>query len=191
VVRQQFDFSCGSAALATLLTYHLSNPTPERETFAKMWATGDQKTIRKSGFSMLDMKSYLNAAGYRAEGFRLGVNQLSKLKQPGIALVNLKGYKHFVVVKGARGDRILVGDPMLGIGEYSKKDFAKIWNGILLAVVDPKTAPKFNLASEWGPWSTAPLEQAALHVPASSLTDNLPFDYQISSELLLNIRGGN
>jgi hypothetical protein len=26
VVRQQYDFSCGSAALATLLTYHYENP---------------------------------------------------------------------------------------------------------------------------------------------------------------------
>src|SRR5437764_6758368 len=55
VVHQQYDFSCGSAAVATLLTYNYAAPTTERTTFAKMWQAGDQKLIRKSGFSMLDM----------------------------------------------------------------------------------------------------------------------------------------
>src|SRR5437899_5579433 len=31
VVRQQFDFSCGSAALATLLTYHFERPITEQD----------------------------------------------------------------------------------------------------------------------------------------------------------------
>ena len=29
VIRQEFDFSCGSAALASLLTYHYERPTTE------------------------------------------------------------------------------------------------------------------------------------------------------------------
>src|SRR5262245_46400741 len=56
VVRQQHDFSCGSAALATLLTFHYDVDTPEDEVFDAMYAVGDQKSIREVGFSMLDMK---------------------------------------------------------------------------------------------------------------------------------------
>jgi hypothetical protein len=191
VVRQQYDFSCGSAAVATLLSYHYARPTPERAAFAHMWEKGEQEVIRKSGFSMLDMKNYLNAAGYRAEGFRMKPDQLASLNRPAIVLLDLKGYKHFVVLKGVRDGKVLVGDPMLGLGQYSLRDFAKVWNGVLLAVVDGGSrGPGFNLASDWGPWATAPLEEGALHVSVGQLTSNLPPQYQISSELLIGVRAG-
>src|ERR1700710_2401501 len=56
VIRQQYDFSCGSAALATVLHYHYGLPRGETDVFAGMWQDGDQANIRKVGFSLLDMK---------------------------------------------------------------------------------------------------------------------------------------
>ncbi len=191
VVRQQFDFSCGSAAVATLLTYHYDKPTPERAAFAQMWKSGDQAAIRKIGFSMLDMKSYLRSAGLRAEGYRLGEKGLLRIKRPAIVLLDLKGYKHFVVVKGVHNGRVLVGDPMLGLNEYSLRDFMTIWNGIGLAVVPEAEAAEaeFNLASDWGPWSKAPLEGSALHV-AHDVTTHLPPSYQLAPQILLDVNVG-
>ena len=55
-VRQQYDFSCGSAAVATLLTYQYGMPVDEAEVFEHMYATGDQARIRAEGFSLLDMR---------------------------------------------------------------------------------------------------------------------------------------
>jgi predicted double-glycine peptidase len=192
VVRQQYDFSCGSAAVATLLTYHYGRPTKEQFAFARMWDAGDQAAIRKAGFSMLDMKNLLGNIGYRAEGFRLSVDELVKLNRPGIVLLDLKGYKHFVVVKGAKNGNILVGDPMIGLGQYTKADFAKAWNGIMLSIVaTPSEAkPKFNLASDWGPWSSAPMDNAELRVSAGNLTTHLPPEYQINSGVLFDLRTG-
>ena len=69
-VRQGFDFSCGSAALATLLSFHYGRPTTEFQVFESMWKTGDTEKIRKDGFSMLDMKRYLEQEGLRADGFQ-------------------------------------------------------------------------------------------------------------------------
>jgi uncharacterized protein len=192
VVRQRYDFSCGSAAIATLLTYHYGIRTGETEPFKAMWTRGDRDKIRKVGFSMLDMKQYLQARGLRAEGYRFSVTELGKIRRPSIALVELRGFKHFVVVKGVRGDRVLVGDPVLGLGEYSKADFAKMWNGIVLAIVasDGAPKPKFNLAGDWGPWSKAPLEDNALTTSIGGLTSNLRPDYQITPEILLDVRVG-
>ncbi len=192
VVRQQFDFSCGSAAVATLLTYHYGRPTPERAIFASMWDGGDQAVIRKSGFSMLDMKNYLDSQGLPTQGYRLTVEQLKTVNTPSIVLLNLKGYKHFVVVKGVRGGRVLVGDPMIGLGDYSLKDFGSIWNGIALAVTPSadRPQPKFNLAGDWGPWARAPLEDTGMKVAAGAVTSNLPPDYQVSLSLLLDMRTG-
>src|SRR5438128_1698017 len=46
VVRQQHDYSCGSAALATLLTYSYGIKTTEVDTFTAMYAKGDQAKIQ-------------------------------------------------------------------------------------------------------------------------------------------------
>ena len=49
-IRQQYDFSCGSAAVATLLTYQYNFPTTEQTVFANMYVNGDQAKIRAEGF---------------------------------------------------------------------------------------------------------------------------------------------
>lgn len=186
VVRQHYDFSCGSAAIATLLTYHYKRPTDERLPFQAMWKQGDQETIRKVGFSMLDMKHYLNGIGLRSEGFRFDANELRKIDRPAIALLNLKGYLHFVVIKGVSNDKVLVGDSTLGIHEYSVTEFMKYWNGILLAIVDPKITerPVFNAASDWGPWSRAPLDPNVPSHSIGTITTSLPPVYQITPQAL-------
>lgn len=192
VVPQGFDFSCGSAAVATLLTYHYKRPTPEKLAFQKMWETGNREMIRKVGFSMFDMKSYLDSLGYRAEGFRLPIDRLGQLKRPAIVLLDLKGFKHFVVVKGVHDGRVLIGDPMLGLQQYAAKDFAKIWNGIALAIVDDPSDMQvaYNLAGDWGPWSEAPMKEGGISIAASHLTSNLPPIYQVTPHFLIDVRVG-
>lgn len=194
VVRQRYDFSCGSAAVATLLTHHYGRKTDEMAAFKAMWATGDQELIRKVGFSMFDMKNYLTSLGYRTEGFKLSVDKLKTIKRPVIVLIDLKGFKHFVVVKGVIGDRILTGDSALGLTQYSVEDFGKMWNGIALVIVDAPDGkpPRYNLAGDWGPWSRAPLEAGheSLAVHVNDLTMHLPPDYQITPSILLQVRVG-
>ena len=97
VVRQRYDFSCGSAALATLLHYHYARPVDEKIVFAGMWAEGDRAAIRKVGFSLLDMKRYLAAHGLPADGYKVSLDQVAKANVPGVALLDIKGYRHFVV----------------------------------------------------------------------------------------------
>jgi predicted double-glycine peptidase len=193
VVRQQYDFSCGSAAVATMLTYHYRQPTPERVAFAQMWKAGDQAAIRKIGFSMLDMKDYLAGVGLNANGYRLGEDGLRKLQRPAIVLLDLNGFKHFVVVKGFRGDRVLVGDPMLGLNQYAIKDFMKLWNGIALAVVPTpqEQGPTYNVARDWGPWSKAPMEDGAMHIASDDFITHLPPSYQLSPQILLDVNVGS
>jgi predicted double-glycine peptidase len=192
VVRQQYDFSCGSAAVATLLTYHYNRPTSENMSFVAMWKTGDQATIRKSGFSMLDMKNYLQGLGYRVGGFRLTPEQLEALNQPVIALLNLKGYKHFVVVKGVGAGEVLLGDPALGLRKMSIADFTKSWNGIVLGIIGSagEAKPVFNLASEWDPWARAPTRAAVDRRSIGDVTTFLPPIYQLTTQLQIDLRGG-
>jgi predicted double-glycine peptidase len=136
MVRQQYDFSCGSAALASLLRYGYGVDVDEPHMIRSMLAGNDPKEVVRNGFSMLDMKRYVEAMpGFRAHGFRVDADALHRLQMPVIALLDLKGYKHFVVVKGASAGRVFVADPSLGHRVMNEQDFVKGWNGILLAVV--------------------------------------------------------
>jgi predicted double-glycine peptidase len=111
VVRQQYDFSCGSAALATLMRYHYNIPVGEPIVFHAMWTVGDKAKIRRAGFSLLDMKRALQVRGIIADGFRLSLDQIEALKVPGIALITVGSYKHFVVIKGVDAKRRGLHDP--------------------------------------------------------------------------------
>src|SRR6185437_8396416 len=134
VVHQRYDYSCGSAALATLLTYHYERPTLESTALKWMFEHGDQEKIRKEGFSLLDMKRYLASIGLDGEGYRVTLDKIAQVGIPGIILVNVKGYSHFVVLKGIRGDKVLVGDPALGAKLMTREDVEKIWTGVFFTI---------------------------------------------------------
>ncbi len=125
VARQQYDFSCGSAALASLLTYHYNRPIDERQVLTAMFETGDREKIKKAGFSLLDMKKYLHSIGLKAEGYRASLDKLTRVGVPAIVLINSKGYLHFVVVKGATKDRVLIGDPASGVKSLPREEFER------------------------------------------------------------------
>ena len=162
VVKQQYDFSCGSAAVATLLTYHYDRPTPEDTVLQKMFAVGDQEKIRKEGFSMLDMKTYLESLGYKTNGYKVTLDKIAEVGVPGIVLVKTNGYLHFVVLKGIRGDQVVVGDPALGTKFIPRAGFEEMWNGVFLVITSNlrEAQSEFNLEQDWKGHRTAPLGQA-------------------------------
>jgi uncharacterized protein len=189
VIHQQFDYSCGSAALATLLHYQYHKSTNEAEVFKAMYAVGDQQQIQKLGFSLLDMKKYLSSIGYEADGFRLGLKDLQDASIPAIALIQVGSYKHFVVIKGVVGDHVLVGDPALGLREYNAADFQKIWNGIAFLIHDQPASepdPVFNSTDEWKRWADAhPLTAAAVVQPLTPFLRDLRVIYQVEPNQVL------
>lgn len=97
VYKQRYDFSCGSAALASLLTFHYDDKVDEQGVFKDMYAAGDKEKIHKQGFSLLDMKIYLDQRGYRSNGFKISLDQLIKAEVPAITIINNNGYFHFII----------------------------------------------------------------------------------------------
>jgi predicted double-glycine peptidase len=157
-VLQKFDFSCGSAAIATLLTHQYGHRVGEEEVLQAMYAAGDQQKIRKEGFSMLDMKRYLEGLGYAADGFQQPLEKLADAGLPAIVLLNEGSYHHFVVIKGLRDGRVLVGDPARGTRSMLRPDFDKAWVGGLLFVIHSHVKQaRFNLASDWRAAPMAPI----------------------------------
>ena len=176
VVRQQYDFSCGSAAVATLLTYHYERPTSEDEVFEAMIQVGDREKIQAQGFSMLDMKRYLDSLGMQSDGFKMKLESFLKIGVPGITLVDTQGYKHFVVVKGLDENNVLVGDPAVGAVAVPKDYFKGIWSGAVLAArADMPTGRKnFNSDKDWRVRPKSPIGQGVRRTGLGTMLLTLP-----------------
>ncbi|WP_175965464.1 C39 family peptidase [Burkholderia sp. BCC0322] len=157
-VKQQYDFSCGSAAVATLLTYQYDYPVTEQTAFAQMWENGNQDKIRRQGFSLLDIRRFLEAQGFVADGYELPIQTLAKTHTPAIVLITEHGYHHFVVVKGLRNGRVLVGDPANGTTPMTLSSFEQKWEDHVIFVIHnhPERAA-FNDPRDWRIAPSAPL----------------------------------
>jgi uncharacterized protein len=161
-IRQQHDFSCGSAAVATLLTYHYDDPVTEETVFKAMFERGNKEKIQRDGFSLLDMKRYLEANGYHSDGYITTLNKVAKVGIPVIVLINNGGYLHFVVIKGLDDEKVLIGDPATGSRTLLRQEFEAIWNKLVFVIHDKKqfALAAFNRESDWKVREKSPLGSA-------------------------------
>ncbi len=157
-VQQKYDFSCGSAATATLLAHQYGHRVTEAEVFQAMYAAGDQRRIRAEGFSLLDMQRYLRARGYESDGFELPLDKLLEEGVPAIVLLNDRGYRHFVVIKGMKAGRVLIGDPARGTRTLAREQFDRLWeNRVLFVIHNRRELARFNHAGDWRTAPPAPM----------------------------------
>jgi len=65
-------------------------------------------------------------------------------------LVKEQGYYHFVVVKGLRNGRVLIGDPSSGTRAIPKSQFTEMWaNKILFVIKNKLEIAQFNTDRDW------------------------------------------
>ena len=97
-----------------------------------------------------DMKRYLESHGFQADGFEAPLDKLESAAIPAIVLIKENGYNHFVVVKGVRDGRVLIGDPSGGTRALTRNAFHAVWdNDILFVVTNRQEQARFNLSSDW------------------------------------------
>lgn len=138
VIRQAYDYSCGSAALTTLLDYYLGRNLEERQVMEGLLRFGEaQKIVERRGFSLLDMKRFVAALGYKSGGFRAAFSDLDALEHPAIVPIEYAGFKHFVVVRDVYNDHVFVADPSLGNISFTRVRFEEIWDQNVLFVIFP------------------------------------------------------
>ncbi len=136
VVRQKLDFSCGSAAVATILNYYLGIQATEDQIIQNLFKVGNlQLIMKRRGFSLLDIKRFFNLLGYKAVGYKTDLETLQKLNRPAIVTIVLGKYKHYVVFKGVKNGRVLLADPALGNMIIPAEQFNKIWYKNIALVV--------------------------------------------------------
>ena len=135
IVRQRTDYSCGAAALATILRYGYHLDVDENVVIDGMMGLADPALVRQRGFSMLDIKHYVEALGMRGRGYRVDVARLRSLRVPAIVLMDARGYRHLVVLKQVHGNRVELADPILGNLSMMLGDFMQAWPSHVLFVV--------------------------------------------------------
>ncbi len=136
VVKQEYDYSCGSAALATLLNYYLHEKLSEQQVIQGLMQHGEAEKIQqRRAFSLLDMKRFCEVLGYNAAGYKAEFGDLKTLNKPAILPITLFGYKHFVVFRGVYGNHVFFADPYRGNMSFTVEEFRKRWDQNIVFVV--------------------------------------------------------
>ncbi|MNS18099.1 putative pilus system C39 family peptidase FilB [Acinetobacter calcoaceticus] len=148
IVRQAYDYSCGSAALTTLLNGYVGTSLTEQQTMSGLLQYGEyQRIIERRSFSLLDMKRFVTAIGLDSGGYRGEFSDLVNLGQPAIVPISYAGFKHFVVYKAYKDGRVYVADPALGNISFDENRFKEVWdNNTLFVVSVPESQRKDLLA---------------------------------------------
>jgi predicted double-glycine peptidase len=159
IVHQAYDYSCGSAALVTVINSYLGIDVSEKDAMEGMMAHGErEKIVARRGFSLLDMKRYLATLGAEGNGFRGTIADLEELKVPAIVPIDYAGFKHFVVFRGIRDGKIFVADPAMGQIIFSKAEFTEHWDNGTLFIISP-------------PQGQQPIEKLALSTKELGVVD--------------------
>lgn len=171
LVRQQTDFSCGAAVLATIFNSAYGRSTTEQQVLLNMLQVADPDIVREKGFSLLDMKKYVQAIGMKGEGYEVDYAMLGKLDVPTIVLINIKGYKHFVIVRKVYRDEVSIGDPALGNRLMSRADFDAAWNNVAFVVMGDGYDPGNSLLDPPEALSARRLLEQHARLPAAEAAE--------------------
>jgi len=132
VVKQEWDLSCGAAALTTLLKWQHGDPVSEKDVATGLikreeYVANPQLVQIRQGFSLLDLKRYVDERGYKGVGFgHMTLDDLEK-RAPILVPINTIGYNHFVVYRGKKRNRVLLADPAWGNRTMTIADFEHVW----------------------------------------------------------------
>ncbi len=120
IVKQDLDFSCGAASLATLLnSYYGLNVT--EEAILQAMDKGDGRA------SFEDMARALARFGFKAQGLAASYQQLVRLRMPVIVYVKHRKDDHFSVLRGIDAETVWLADPSLGNRTFSRSQFLEMW----------------------------------------------------------------
>ncbi|EXF44544.1 peptidase C39, bacteriocin processing [Pseudomonas sp. BAY1663] len=138
VVMQQWETSCAAASLATVLTYGFQDPVSERYVAATMLKGTEPAKVRaRGGFSLLDMKRFVEQRGYAGDAYRnLALEDLKLFHAP-IVPIQIRGFNHYVVLNAVTEREVLLADPAFGNRRMSLARFNEVWLQGLAFVVSP------------------------------------------------------
>ncbi len=119
IVKQRFDYSCGAASLAGLLTYHYGMEVNELEVIDRVGL--------KQAFTMADLARAATEFGFKPVGLALDYQALTKISRPVIVYLNYRE-GHFSVLKGIDEHGVWLADPSWGNTKMRRAQFKRFWH---------------------------------------------------------------
>jgi uncharacterized protein len=131
IVKQDLDYSCGAASVATILSGYYGTDVTEKDILQAM--------VKDGIASFSDLAAVVDVYGFKAIGVALDFQQLMELKIPAIAYLERRGVRHFSVIRGIAEDgTVLLGDPSWGNTRFSLQQFLSMWETRKTNVVNGK-----------------------------------------------------
>jgi ATP-binding cassette subfamily B protein len=144
---QHDQTDCGAACLAMAGRYH-----GIRLSVGQLRETAN---VGREGCKMLSLALAAESVGFNARAVRTDYGHLANLNLPAIA--HWKG-NHYVVVYEARDDKVVVGDPAVGVLTLGRAEFEAGWAGrLLLLTATPRLEsqePRRNTLQRFLPFLT-------------------------------------
>ncbi len=121
VAKQQLDYSCGAASVATILKEFYGLPVKERDVLERL--TDDGR------YTFADLATVVQTWGLAGGGIALSFEKLMELKVPAVAYVKYREQDHFTVIRGINPETriIKVADPSWGNKRFKEHQFRNIW----------------------------------------------------------------
>ncbi len=120
IVKQDLDYSCGAASVATIMNGFYGLDVTEAELLDRMEADG--------AASFQDLAEVVQAYGLKGMGIALNFEQLHQLKVPAIAYLKYRDDDHFSVVRSVSPDgSVSLGDPSWGNRRFTQQQFLEMW----------------------------------------------------------------
>lgn len=120
IIKQNLDYSCGAASLATILNEFYDQKITE-DALLKVMEKGDLRA------SFEDMQRALLQFGFRSTGYATSFEQLAKLKIPVVIYLKYRKDDHFSVLRGINENTVWLADPSLGNRTYNREQFLEMW----------------------------------------------------------------
>jgi uncharacterized protein len=137
IIKQKYDYSCGSGALATLMNLGFGEAVKEEDIIdliVEDKSPEELAEIIQKGYSLLDLKKAAEKRGYVTSLVQLQIHHLYKLQGPVLIYFEPDGEKHFTVLKKVTGTKVYLADPAGGNVRISLFRFRQEWPGYVLAI---------------------------------------------------------
>lgn len=146
IVMQKRDYSCGAAALATVLRYYWGDKATEDQillTIRRILTPEEFQDRIKNGLAISDLRRAAVDMGYLASVGTLSFGEMTKSKVPLIVGISSEGYDHFVVYRGTDCEWVYFADPIRGNIRMKIGEFVSQWQKhAALVVAKPDQEPK-------------------------------------------------
>jgi predicted double-glycine peptidase len=123
VEKQDLDYSCGSAATATILRYFYGREVYEQDVLDEVRRVGDDGTA-----SFADLQQAVRTFGFKAIGLSTNFQKLKTIKIPALVYLRYRDNDHFSVIRGINDQGVVwLGDPSWGNRLFSEQQFRAMW----------------------------------------------------------------